>query len=98
MLVLSKKKIILFQIPIHRCLSDRLEKLISLGERLRAIETSDRERRRMCRFDHTVLLLVDEALLLLGEVAPQQKCASTVLLRDELDNSIGEYIPADFRV
>lgn len=98
MLVLSKKKIILFQIPIHRCLSDRLEKLISLGERLRAIETSDRERRRMCRFDHTVLLLVDEALLLLSEVAPQQKRASTVLLRDELDNSIGEYIPADFRV
>lgn len=96
--VIIKKKIILFQIPIHRCLSNRLEKLIGLRERLRAIEASNRERRRMRRFDHRVLLLVDEALLLLGEVAPQQKRASTVLLRDELDNSIGEYIPADFRV
>ena len=52
----------------------------------------------MSAFDDLVLLLVDERLFLLREVAPQEEHAAAVVRRDEFDDGVGESIPANLRV
>lgn len=52
----------------------------------------------MARLDYRVFVLVDEALFFLSEIAPQQERTTAILLRNEFDHSVGEMVPADFRV
>ena len=52
----------------------------------------------MRALDHLVLLLVDQRLLALCKVAPQKERAAVVLLRDYLDRSVSERLPADVGV
>ena len=49
----------------------------------------------MGALDDLVLLLVDQRLLALRKVAPEEEGASVVLLRDDLDDAISERLPTD---
>ena len=49
----------------------------------------------MGALDDLVLLLVDQRLLALRKVAPEEEGAAVVLLRDDLDDAVSERLPAD---
>ena len=49
----------------------------------------------MGALDDLVLLLVDQRLLALRKVTPEEEGASVVLLRDDLDDAVSERLPAD---
>ena len=72
--------------------------LVGRGEALAAEELSERQRRRVRRFDDLVLGAVDERLFLVRPLAPEEEGTAAVLFRYELDDSVGERLPADASV
>ena len=82
--------------PIDWLVAQHFQLRICFGEALAAEEPVGTQGRRMGGLDHSVLPLVHQCLLAMGESAPEQEHDALLgLLTDKLDNGIGESLPAN---
>lgn len=81
------------QSPVDRLDASFLQSLVGPGEALAVVELAEAERGGVGILQHHVLITIDQLLLLVGKVSPQEEDHHGALGTDDANHLIRESLP-----